>query len=49
MLKLVHSETGLARGFSVEGSGLPEPQITYPFFQNLYKELIVRNPKKAGS
>ena len=27
--------------------GLPQPQITY-LFQDLYKEIIVRNPKKVG-
>ena len=27
---------------------LPSPQITY-FFQDLYKEIILGNPKKVGS
>ena len=26
----------------------PNPQITYPF-RDLYREIIIRNPKKVGS
>ena len=28
--------------------GLPGPQITHPFFKDLYKEVMLRNQKKVG-
>ena len=36
-----------AGGLGCQSLGIPQPGITY-LFKDLYKETIIRNPKKAG-